>query len=152
VLLLPVPTLLLSEPRRFPPPVPFVFAVGLPVGAVVLGHLRQWQTPMFQGAKHGGEIAAICILVTGMLLVIRSYRTVRSRGDRSHGFLKPFRVRSALAWGLATTLLLTYLASVSWRELAPMWSAWAGSILGWGVETLANLRHRSPVEGNDGAS
>jgi hypothetical protein len=48
-------------------------------------------------------------------------------------------VRWAIGWAVAAALILTFTGTTTIQDLAPLWSAFTGTSIGWAVERLAKL-------------
>jgi hypothetical protein len=130
--ILAMAVVLSADIRRFPKALRIGLPLVLPIAAIVLGIARGWR---FAFPVSGWfEILVLVAIAVTVAPVIVGYRRVRSVGDRTGEPLKPHRVQWALGWTAAAALILTLMGSASIQELAPVWAALAGTILGWAVE------------------
>ncbi|MFC2078924.1 hypothetical protein ACFLSZ_02980 [Candidatus Bipolaricaulota bacterium] len=135
--LLTFPTVFFAGIERFPKAVRVGLPLALPTAAVILGFTRGWHfvTPQWGWL----EILVIAAIALATIPVIVGYRRVRSVGDRSGKPLTPHRVQWALGWMVAAAMILTLTGAATIQELAPVWAALAGTVIGWTIEQLRGL-------------
>ncbi|MBU1049695.1 hypothetical protein KKG90_06695 [Candidatus Bipolaricaulota bacterium] len=137
--LLALPALGLIEPKRFPPPIPFLLMVGIPITSFAFGHLQHWQVAWLHWPENRTEIWILTVLVLTAAPVIHAYRVTRSVADRIDRPLEPRRIQWTLSWALGASVLLSVGFGISVPILAPVWAALAGTALGWGLGRLRPL-------------
>ena len=76
------------------------------------------------------------MIAVATIPVIASYRSVRSVGDRNGQALKPHRVQWALGWGVVAAMILTLTGTATIQDLVPVWTALAGTVIGWIIEKI----------------
>ncbi len=138
---LTLPALGAVEPRRFPPPIPFLLIVGIPVTSFAFGHLQHWPITWPRWPEDRAEIWVAAVVALMTVPIIHAYRVTHSVSDRTHQPLKPRRVQWALAWALGASVLLSTGFGLSVPILAPVWAALVSAFIGSGIETL---RARAP--------
>jgi len=132
--LLTFPTMFFAGIARFPRWLRVALPLALPTAAVILGFTRGWHFALPHWELW--EIVGMLALAASMIPVIVNYRTVRSVGDRTSEPLKPHRIQWALGWAVVAALILTLSGSASFQELALIWAAFAGTSIGWLIETV----------------
>jgi len=132
--LLTFPTMFFADLQRFPRSLRIALPLAMPVAAVGMGFARGWH---FRIPQWGGyEMVGLVLISLLMAPVIRSYRSVRSVGDRTGEPLKPHRVQASLLWVTAAALILTLTGTASVAQLGPIWAAMVGTEIGGLIERL----------------
>lgn len=134
--------LLVTGQKLRPDKIQFALAAGMGLLGCTLGILQAWPLVHLDAAEIGFDLRIIAAIALANALVIRSYREVRSRADRTDEPLEPMRVQWGLSWTLVVGIVLALGAGISVKVLHPLWAALAGSILGWGLQQLLPLLKR----------
>ncbi|MFC2095560.1 hypothetical protein ACFLSW_03885 [Candidatus Bipolaricaulota bacterium] len=140
--LLSLPALLLAGRRLRPAMAQVLVAVAVAAGGIALGILRDWLLTPLDPVEGFLEIWVVVAVTLASMIVIHSYRNVRSRADRTDELLEPQRVQWALTWAISAGIVLTFGTNMSVQELSPLWAALAGTAIGWTLEMLLPLARK----------
>ncbi|MCK5245906.1 hypothetical protein KAR02_03365, partial [Candidatus Bipolaricaulota bacterium] len=120
-------------------------AVAVAASGIALGILRDWMLIPLDPVESFLEIRVVVAVTLASMIVIHSYRNVRSRADRTGEPLVPQRVQWALTWAISAGIVLTFGTNMSVQELSPLWAALAGTAIGWALEMLLPLLKRKEI-------
>ena len=125
---------------------PSALRIGLPLlllaATVTYGLLQAWHFTI--PALNNAEILVIAGVPLAVLPVIVSYRRTSSVGDQTGTPLTAYRLQWAIAWAVVAALVLTLSGTAKVADIAPLWSALAGSALGWALNAVSRrTRHSS---------
>jgi hypothetical protein len=137
ILLLALPPVFFADIRRFPKGLRVGLPLTLPGAAAIRGFTHGWHLAIPEWELW--ELLGLPAIALAMIPVLVSYGVVRSVGDRTGAPLTPHRVRWAIGWAVAAALILTFTGTTTIQDLAPLWSAFTGTSIGWAVERLAKL-------------
>lgn len=137
--LLALPAILLAGKRLAPALTQMLVGIAIAACGAALGIVRNWALSPLDPVEGFLEIRVVVAVTLASMMVIHSYRNVRSRADRTGEPLEPQRVQWALTWAISVGIILTLGAGMPFEGLSPLWAALAGTALGWGLETLLPL-------------
>ena len=125
------PTLLFAGLQRLPKGLRIALPLALPAATIGYGFAHRWRFELPQWP--GVEAIVLAAVALATIPVIVSYRKVRSVGDRTGAPLVPHRVQWGLGWAVVAAAILTLSGTATLADLAPIWSALAGTSLGWAI-------------------
>ena len=136
--MLSAPTLLFAGLQRLPKGLRIALPLVLPAATIGYGFAHRWrfELPTWPGA----EALVLAAVAFATIPVIASYRKVRSVGDRTGAPLVPHRVQWGLCWAVVAAAVLTLSGTATLGDLAPIWSALAGTSVGWAIGAVRRTR------------